>query len=199
MAYNINPDVFAIVNQMASKFVSIPYCIRDIEDKKSYHELPTLEELLRSRDNDFEPRQVRSQINAQENNNVSSLTSAAASGLTPLRGTSGDDRLVGTAQRERLSGLAGNDILRGGGGADSLNGGNGNDTLQGGNGNDTLQGGTGVDRLIGGAGSDQFNLQKNDGRQAQIRDFQSGSDRLFINQNGFEISLNAGQVKRHSL
>ena len=36
MAYNINPDVFAIVNQMASKFISIPYCITDIEDKKSY-------------------------------------------------------------------------------------------------------------------------------------------------------------------
>ena len=39
MAYNINPDVFAIVNQMASKFVSIPYCIKDIEDKKSYQKL----------------------------------------------------------------------------------------------------------------------------------------------------------------
>ena len=43
MAYNINPDVFAIVNQMASKFISIPYCIRDIEDKKSYQKLKRLE------------------------------------------------------------------------------------------------------------------------------------------------------------
>ena len=44
MAYNINPDVFAIVNQMASKFISIPYCIRDIEDKKSYQKLKRLEQ-----------------------------------------------------------------------------------------------------------------------------------------------------------
>ena len=44
MAYNINPDVFAIVNQMASKFISIPYCITDIEDKKSYQKLKRLEQ-----------------------------------------------------------------------------------------------------------------------------------------------------------
>jgi HK97 family phage portal protein len=41
-AYNINPDVYSIVNQIASKFTSIPYCIRDIEDSESYQKLISL-------------------------------------------------------------------------------------------------------------------------------------------------------------
>ena len=34
--YNINPDVYSIVNQIANKFTSIPYVIQEIKDKDSY-------------------------------------------------------------------------------------------------------------------------------------------------------------------
>lgn len=34
--YNINGDVFSIINQKSSKLVSIPFCIKDIKDEDSY-------------------------------------------------------------------------------------------------------------------------------------------------------------------
>ena len=34
-AYNINPDVFSVVNQIAGKFTSVPYVIKKIEDKQA--------------------------------------------------------------------------------------------------------------------------------------------------------------------
>ena len=34
-AYNINPDVFSVVNQIANKFTSVPYVIKKIEDKQA--------------------------------------------------------------------------------------------------------------------------------------------------------------------
>ena len=35
LAYNINPDVFSVVNQISSKLISIPYYIKDVKDKES--------------------------------------------------------------------------------------------------------------------------------------------------------------------
>lgn len=41
--YNHNPDVFACINQMATKTASVPYCVKTIEDKKSYSKLRQLD------------------------------------------------------------------------------------------------------------------------------------------------------------
>lgn len=41
--YNTNPDVYAIINKQTVKTVSVPYCIKQIEDKKSYSKLNQLE------------------------------------------------------------------------------------------------------------------------------------------------------------
>lgn len=41
--YNANPDVYAIINKQTVKTVSVPYCIKQIEDKKSYSKLNQLE------------------------------------------------------------------------------------------------------------------------------------------------------------
>ena len=38
-AYNINPDVYSVVNQIANKFTSIPYVIRRIEDEQAQKSL----------------------------------------------------------------------------------------------------------------------------------------------------------------
>lgn len=42
LAYNINPDVYSVVNQIANKFNSVPYYIKEIENKKSYLKLKQL-------------------------------------------------------------------------------------------------------------------------------------------------------------
>ena len=173
------------------------FCAQNTQGNSSnfLYELPSIEELLSTSKGSIRSGKVRSpQTSESSNPSEASLPIANYTGFTTLRGTSANDRIVGTSQREKLLGVGGNDILRGGGGADSLNGGNGNDRLQGGNGNDTLQGGTGSDTLTGGAGADQFILQKNDGRQAKIQDFQSDRDRIFINQNGFDLNLNSGTL-----
>jgi len=41
-AYNINPDVYSVVNQISNKFTSIPYVIKEIEDEKSEKQLTKL-------------------------------------------------------------------------------------------------------------------------------------------------------------
>lgn len=41
--YNTNPDVYAVINKQTVKTVSVPYCIKQIEDKKSYSKLNQLE------------------------------------------------------------------------------------------------------------------------------------------------------------
>jgi HK97 family phage portal protein len=40
--YNMNPDVYACVNQMAIKTQSVPYCVKKIDDKQSYAKLNQL-------------------------------------------------------------------------------------------------------------------------------------------------------------
>lgn len=39
LAYNINPDVYSVVNQIANKFTSIPYVIRRVEDQQAQKKL----------------------------------------------------------------------------------------------------------------------------------------------------------------
>lgn len=41
-AYNINPDVYSVVNQIANKFTSIPYVVRPIEDENANRKLKRL-------------------------------------------------------------------------------------------------------------------------------------------------------------
>lgn len=42
LAYNINPDVYSVINQIADKFNSVPYSINKVKDKKSYTKLKEL-------------------------------------------------------------------------------------------------------------------------------------------------------------
>lgn len=41
-AYNINPDVYSVINQISNKFTSIPYVIREIDDESEYKRLQVL-------------------------------------------------------------------------------------------------------------------------------------------------------------
>lgn len=40
--YNMNPDVYACINQMATKTVSVPYTVKKINDKKAFRKLTQL-------------------------------------------------------------------------------------------------------------------------------------------------------------
>lgn len=40
--YNINPDVYSIINKQSLKTVSVPYSIKKVSDKKSYYDLKQL-------------------------------------------------------------------------------------------------------------------------------------------------------------
>lgn len=42
LAYNINPDVYSIISQMSNKAISIPYGVKEIEDKQAYTKLNKL-------------------------------------------------------------------------------------------------------------------------------------------------------------
>jgi len=42
LAYNINPDVYSVINQISSKFNSVPYYINRIDNQKSYKKLKSL-------------------------------------------------------------------------------------------------------------------------------------------------------------
>lgn len=90
---------------------------------------------------------------------------------------------------ENIEGGGGNDRLTGGTTANILMGGAGDDRLDGAAGADVLIGGLGRDQLTGGAGADTFvflgaqdspALRQND----QIRDFQSGLDRIDLSDSG---------------
>lgn len=41
--YNSNPDVYAIINKQTVKTVSIPYCVKQIDDKESYSKIKQIE------------------------------------------------------------------------------------------------------------------------------------------------------------
>lgn len=44
LAYNVNPSVYSVVNQIANKFTSVPYVIKKIDDKYSERKLRKLNE-----------------------------------------------------------------------------------------------------------------------------------------------------------
>lgn len=96
--------------------------------------------------------------------------SATEAGLTQFTVDLGDigDHVQASANGGNLFGTSGNDILQ-----DGI----GNDNLRGDAGDDILMAGQGADRLYGGAGRDIFVLSA-DGIGDQIRDFESGLDRI---------------------
>jgi HK97 family phage portal protein len=47
-AYNINTDVFSIVNQISRKLIAIPYTIKKVDNVKTYKELKTLRKATRN-------------------------------------------------------------------------------------------------------------------------------------------------------
>jgi Ca2+-binding RTX toxin-like protein len=118
----------------------------------------------------------------------------AASGVksAEIHGNGGNDFLFGgDTFGDTLYGDGGNDYLYGYGGNDLLLGGNGDDLLNGGAGNDTLRGGWGTDTLYGGAGNDQFLFDlaqdvsyRPEWTRDEIRDFQSGQDRVAVASGG---------------
>jgi Ca2+-binding RTX toxin-like protein len=69
----------------------------------------------------------------------------------------------------------------------SLVGGDGNDIIRGLNGKDTLSGGKGYDTLYGGAGADQFifDVSLSSGNADVLKDFQSGVDKLVLDDDIF--------------
>lgn len=88
--------------------------------------------------------------------------SAALRAGSPIKGSSGNDRLTGRPGPDVIVGGAGKDVLVGGKGADVLRGGPGPDVLRGGAGPDVLRGGAGPDLLICGPGKDTVYRSAND-------------------------------------
>lgn len=122
-------------------------------------------------------------------------------GADSLYGMGGNDVIHGGNAPDYLSGGDGNDLITGSNGGDELVGGDGDDTLYGGQGNDIIDGGAGADTLSGDAGSDTFRFNSAaDGyakttngaataaelaEVSRIIDFESGSDKLSFDGNGF--------------
>ncbi|WP_302850055.1 calcium-binding protein [Sphaerospermopsis torques-reginae] len=86
-----------------------------------------------------------------------------------------------------------NNAMLGNDGNNFLDGGSGNDNLSGQGGNDTLIGGEGNDTLTGGVGMDAFRFTSLDGGIDTITDFESGTDQIQIDSNGF-TGLAIGQL-----
>jgi len=89
-----------------------------------------------------------------------------------------------------LNGTVGADILIGSG---TLNGGGGNDVLVGSAFADKLSGGAGNDILFGGGGADLFKLSTSSGTDT-IKDFQVGTDKIGLLDNGSVSDANNGSV-----
>lgn len=86
-------------------------------------------------------------------------------------------------------------LMTGNDGANRLRGNAGSDSLSGGAGNDTLDGGFGADFLSGGDGADRFQFSSPaNGVVDHVADFQSGVDRLLLNQSAF-TALSIGQLQ----
>jgi Ca2+-binding RTX toxin-like protein len=86
---------------------------------------------------------------------------------------------------DKLDGGAGNDLLVAGGGNDMLDGGTGNDVLIGGYGNDELRGGAGADIFV-------MNAPVGAANADVIRDFQPGTDRIFLDKRIFGADAISG-------
>lgn len=70
-AYNINPIVYSVINQQATKTASIPYYIRKIKDKANYQKLEMMNIATKS---DLSPQQMikrmRLEVKAFENEDI---------------------------------------------------------------------------------------------------------------------------------
>ncbi|MEM1314351.1 MAG: calcium-binding protein [Pseudomonadota bacterium] len=106
----------------------------------------------------------------------------------------GGDRLFGQAGNDQLFGRFGADRLVGGAGNDQIAGGDGSDKLFGGGGDDFLYDGQGRDQLSGGRGRDVFHVSEISGRGNRIKDFEDGTDFLFIDFEG--VGFDDLRIKR---
>ncbi|MGY3614270.1 calcium-binding protein [Bradyrhizobium sp. USDA 10063] len=106
--------------------------------------------------------------------------------ITPLIGTSGDDRLVGAAD-QNISGGDGNDTIIGGSGHNIvLTGGAGNDVIVAGSDGDIIRDKIGNNNIIGGAGNDNISL--GDGNDT----VRAGAGNDFIEGGGGNDNLGGG-------
>lgn len=137
-------------------------------------------------------------------------------------GTDGADTINGTVGNDVIDGIGGNDTIIGLGGDDLIRGGLGDDTLTGGAGDDQIYGGAGNDRIIdnegayavldGGAGNDHISINNlaltslniTGGDGDDLIDLRlgtagfgivsggNGADRVVINSQGLEVSVQLG-------
>lgn len=114
-------------------------------------------------------------------------------------GGQGADAVYGNLADDSVYGNLGNDELYGGTGTDLLFGGQGDDLLFGNLGDDLLAGNLGNDWLCGGPGNDVFAFSNNGGQDV-VKDYEDGSDILFIqaNINGTGVTTAADVVARVS-
>jgi len=119
------------------------------------------------------------------------MGAAAASGLTSITGSAGNDTLLGDASSS----------IDAGAGNDSVVGGSGNDTLVGGDGNDSITGAAGNDSINGGAGNDTITMGDNLATAAaneDIIDGGDGTDRLSVTNTSL-TALNALSISNATL
>lgn len=112
------------------------------------------------------------------------------------RGGPGDDTIIGGRGHDGLRSGAGDDRILGGPGDDHIRGGDGDDTIRGGIGDDRIAGGAGSNVLAGGCGRDTFlfGSELRDGvRETHvITDYQSGIDRIWLDETRIDVSNGAG-------
>lgn len=115
----------------------------------------------------------------------------------------GDDSILGDALESHPSD-SGNDSIDAGTGNDSIYSAYGNDTILGGvgsdyivagSGDDLINSGAGVDIVFGGPGKDRYQFDAAAGGYDQLLDFESGEDRILIQNAGFGGLLPIGQLQ----
>ena len=121
----------------------------------------------------------------------------ALEGNDTIDGDAGDDNIVGDPGEDLVFGGLGDDTLIGNTGNDTLEGGAGNDLifgalpnvigtppsndlLVGGVGDDSLASGAGDSTIVGGEGIDAFQIENEGTGRTIIRDFDPGTEEIFI-------------------
>ncbi|WP_199245543.1 calcium-binding protein [[Phormidium] sp. ETS-05] len=119
-----------------------------------------------------------------------SLFALSAGGPNYLDGGTGNDILVAGHSSDTLIGGGGNDLFVGSSEADTLGGESGR------SGNDTLYGFKGADLLIGIDGSfDGFYYNGSDQGDDTITDFDTGIDKIYIDDTGFALATQGQQLR----
>jgi Ca2+-binding RTX toxin-like protein len=109
-------------------------------------------------------------LTAQAAGTATFTMGAAATSVTTITGSAGDDTLIGDTSS----------TIDGGAGADTITGGTGNDTLTGGDGNDTITTDTGNDTVVAGAGDDIVVLSDGDATALDVVNGGDGTDTLVM-------------------